>query len=66
MEMILNGKAHLAERFAEIDIVQVRKVFAETQIMTQKYPKRMAEVFRIPHLPQRLLVEIPEKKAENL
>lgn len=62
MEIILNGKASLAERFAEIDIVQVRKAFAEAQKVTQKYPKRMADVFKIPHLPKRLL-ETPPKKA---
>ena len=62
MEIILNGKASLAECFAEIDIVQVRKAFAEAQKVTQKYPKRMADVFKIPHLPKRLL-EMPPKKA---
>jgi hypothetical protein len=55
MEIILNGKASLAERFAEINIVQVREVFAEAQKVTQKYPKRMAEVLKIPHLPTRLV-----------
>ena len=63
MEIILNGKAGLAERFAEIDIVQVRKVFAEAQKVTQKYPKRMAEVFKIPNLPERLVETPPEKVA---
>jgi hypothetical protein len=62
VEILLNGKADLAERFAEIDIVQVRKAFEEAQRVTQKYPKRMAEVFKIPNLPQRLL-EIPQKKS---
>jgi hypothetical protein len=62
MEILLNGKADLAERFAEIDIVQVRKAFEQAQRVTQKYPKRMAEVFKIPNLPQRLL-EIPPKKS---
>jgi hypothetical protein len=61
-QVILNGKESLAERFAEIDIVQVRKAFAEAQKVTQKYPKRMADVFKIPHLPTRLL-ELPPKKA---
>jgi len=60
MEIILNGKATLAERFAEIDIVQVRKLFAEEQQVTQKYPKRMAEVFKITHLPKRLGMMLPE------
>ena len=62
MEIILNGKASLAERFAEIDIVQVRKAFAEAQKVTQKFPKRMAEVFKISHLPRRL-VETPAEKV---
>ena len=62
LEIILNGKASLAERFAEIDIVQVRKAFAEAQKVTQKYPKRMAEVFKILHLPKRLL-ETPTENA---
>ncbi len=63
MEIILNGKANLAGRFAEIDIVQVRKAFVEAQIVTQKYPKRMAEVFKIPNLPQRLFKMPPKKSA---
>ncbi len=63
MEIILNGKATLAERFAEIDIVQVRKAFAEEQKVTQKYPKRMAEVFKIPHLPRRLGKITPKKAS---
>ncbi len=62
MEILLNGKADLAERFAEIDIVQVHKAFDLAQRVTQKYPKRMAEVFKIPNLPQRLL-EMPQKKS---
>lgn len=61
-ECRINGKANRAERFAEIDVVQVRKAFAEAQKVTQKYPKRMADVFKIPHLPKRLL-EMPPKKA---
>jgi hypothetical protein len=60
MEIILNGKTTLAERFAEIDIVQVRKLFAEEQQGTQKYPKRMAEVFKITHFPKRLGMILPK------
>lgn len=63
MEIILNGKASLAERFADIDIVQVRKLFAEEQKMTQKYPKRMAEVFKITHLPKRLGLILPKRAS---
>jgi hypothetical protein len=65
LKIILNGKANLAERFAEINIVQVRKAFAEAQKVTQKYPKRMAEVFNIPHLPERLLETPPKKGATS-
>ena len=64
MEILLNGKTNLAERFAEIDIIQVRKAFERAQRVTQKYPKRMAKVFKIPNLPQRLL-ETPLKRSAN-
>ena len=54
MKIILNGKATLAERFAEVNIDQVRKIFAEEKKDTKKYPKRMGKVFKITHLPKRL------------
>ncbi len=60
MEIILNGKATLAERFAEIDIDQVRKVFAEEKKVSKKYPKRMGKVFKITHLPRRLSMTQPK------
>lgn len=63
MEIILNGKVTLAECFAQIDIVEVRKVFAEEQEVSQKYPKRMAQVFKITHLPQRLGLILPKKAS---
>ena len=63
MEIILNGKASLAERFSDIDIGEVRKVFSEEQKGTQKYPKRMAKVFKIPHLPRRLGIILPKKAS---
>lgn len=63
MEILLNGKVNLAERFAEVDIVQVRNVFAHAQISTQRYPKRMAEVFKIPDLPRKLVKTTPKPTA---
>jgi len=65
MEIILNGKANPAERFAEIDIAQVRKAHAEAQKSTQRYPKRMAEIFKIPHLPRKLLETMPKMAANS-
>jgi hypothetical protein len=62
MEIVLDGKPNLAERFAEIDIVQVRKVFAQAQKSTLRYPKRMAEVFKIPHLPRKLVVTAKKRR----
>ena len=64
MEIVLNGKAGLAERFAEIDIIQVRQAHTEAQKSAQRYPKRMAEVFKIPHLPRKMLAITP-KRVEN-
>jgi len=63
MDIILNGKATLAERFAEVDIDQVRKLFAEQKKGTKKYPKRMGKVFKITHLPRRLSMPMPIKAS---
>jgi hypothetical protein len=63
MELILNGKATLAERFAEVDVDQVRKLFAEEQKVARKYPKRMGEVFKISHLPTRLGMIQPKQAS---
>jgi hypothetical protein len=65
MEIILNGKASLAQRFAEIDIIQVRKAHTEEQKSTQRYPRRMAEVFKIPHLPRKLVKTAPKRVATS-
>jgi hypothetical protein len=65
LEIILNGKASLAERFAEIDISQVRQAHTEAQTSTQRYPRKMAKVFKIPHLPGKLLETMPEKAATS-
>ena len=62
MAIILNGKASLAERFADIDIVQVRKAHSEAQNSTEKYPSPMAKIFRIPHFPS-LIAKKKNKKA---
>jgi len=62
MAIILNGKVSLEERFAEIDIAQVRDAHTVAQKSTQRYPKRMAEIFKIPHLPSKL-VKMPLKNV---
>jgi len=51
---ILNGKANLTERFAEIDIKIVRDKLKQEDADSRKYPKGMARLFRIPHLPDKL------------
>jgi hypothetical protein len=42
-------------RFADIDIQQVRKQEKENEERWRKYPKRMGRLFKIPHLPQKLM-----------
>lgn len=63
MEILLNGKEGLVERFAQINIDQVRNVYADAQKSVQQYPKRMTEVFKIPHLPGLLLKKLSKKAA---
>ena len=60
MEILLKGKRNLAERFADIDIQQVRIEEKENEQRFQSYPKRMSKLFRIPHLPLKLM-KIPAK-----
>ncbi len=63
MKIALKGKATVAEHFAEIGIDQVRKIIAEEKKDMKKYPKRMAKVFKIAHLPKRLNNLIQPKQA---
>jgi len=53
--ILLKGSTNLAERFAAIDIQQVRRAEQENEKRWRKYPKRMAKLFKIPHLPQKLM-----------
>ena len=55
LRIVLQGKKTLAERFAEIDIQQVRQEEKENARRWRKYPKRMNKLFKIPHLPQKVL-----------
>jgi len=55
LRILLKGKETIAERFAEIDIQQVRKEEKENERHWRKYPKRMCKLFKIPHLPQKML-----------
>jgi hypothetical protein len=55
MKILLNGKASLAARFADIDIQQVREEERTSNNRFQKYPKNMRRLFRIPHLPRKIM-----------
>ncbi len=53
MKILLQGKESLAERFADIDIKQVRREEQENTNRFRKYPKNMRRLFRVPHLPRK-------------
>ena len=55
MAILLKGKEDLASRFADIDIQQVCKKEKENDKRLRKYPKRMNRLFKIPHLPRKLM-----------
>ncbi len=55
LRILLKGKETIAEQFAEIDIQQVRKEEKENERRWRKYPKRMCKLFKIHHLPQKML-----------
>lgn len=48
MKIILKEHTDLADRFAEVDIKQVRQALTEEQLTTRSYPKRMRRLFKIP------------------
>jgi hypothetical protein len=55
MSILLKEKKDLASRFADIDIQQVRQEEKDQEKRWRKYPKGMNRLFKIPHLPQKLM-----------
>ena len=55
MAILLKGKEDLAGRFADIDIQQVCAKEKENEKRLRKYPKRMSRLFKIHHLPRKLM-----------
>ncbi|MDA9982841.1 hypothetical protein N9H39_08930 [Gammaproteobacteria bacterium] len=53
--ILLKGNRSLAERFAAIDIQQVRQEEKDNERRWKKYPKNMSKLFKVPHLPQKLM-----------
>ena len=54
VEIILNGKKNLEERFAEIDSASVRDALKKEDEASRKYPKGMAKIFRIVDFPSKI------------
>ena len=54
VEIILEGKKNLAERFSEIDIASVRMALRQED-EARKYPKGMAKIFKISDLPNKII-----------
>ena len=52
LKIILNGKASLEERFAEIDTKIVREELKKSQEDLQKVPKKIRTIIKIPELPK--------------
>jgi len=61
LNIILNGKANLAERFADIDARLVQEEMKKEREIARKYHKGMAKIFRIPLLPEKLGIESTKK-----
>lgn len=62
VEIILDGRSSLAERFAQVDIKLVREELKAQAEILRKYPKRMAKLFKL-HQPPTLLVKVPAEMA---
>lgn len=55
LAILLNGHESLAKRFAAIDIELVCQEEQENDKRFRQYPKGMRKLFKIPHLPQKLV-----------
>jgi hypothetical protein len=55
MGILLKGKKSLAARFSDIDIQQVREEDKENRKLLRKYPKNMSRLFKIQHLPLKIM-----------
>ncbi len=55
VDILLKGKKSLAALFADIDILLVRQEEKKNTERWRKYPKRMSMLFKIPHLPKKLI-----------
>ena len=66
MKILLKGKSSLEERFADIDIEQVRLKFKEEAEQLKRYPHGMGLIFKNPDLPEQLNLahENQEKVAQ--
>ncbi len=61
MEIILDGKLNLEERFAQIDIKLVRQELKAQSESLRKYPKGMAKVFKLRNRPKLLAQSLAKK-----
>ena len=64
VEILLNGKKNLAERFAEINIATVREALLQEDELARKYPKGMAKIFKLADLPNKISL-IVQKMVVN-
>ena len=63
LEIILDGKQNLEERFAQIDDKQVREQLKEQQDAERKYAKGMVKIFKLCKLPKLVTIEIDKAAA---
>ena len=54
MRILLNGKATLQERFAEIDVAMVRQELATLNKSWERVPQKIKKIIRMSHLPEAL------------
>ena len=64
MKILLKGKTSLEDRFADIDIEQVRLKLREEAEQLKKYPYGMGVIFKMPDLPEKL--KIAHKNQEKV
>ncbi len=63
-KIILAGKTNLADRFSGVEISLIREILKQEDEEARKYPKGMAKIFKIAHLPEILSISTSKKAVK--
>jgi hypothetical protein len=63
MKILLNGRATLEERVADIDIIAVRKTYRDAKVNPERIPSCLNPIINLPDLPDKIITLIKKGAA---